>query len=252
MELLTDASALPYDEKELRIQPNIVYAEQPNKQVRLDLFLPKDKGSAVPCIISIHCGGFRVHWREWFAGHAASFARARYASVVINYRKEPGIDSRLDPVLDTNAAIRWVGDNAKSYGIDPDRIGVFGGSAGNPGVSCAVQAVVTCARSCMRLDLPVGREPDEGVTSAICQNERALMEKFSPYEQVDPTAPPILILHGSADKVVALFESEDLSSRYQKVGLMPQLEIQKGNSHTFHLSQETVDRAVRFFREAFQ
>ncbi len=84
--------------------------------------------------------------------------------------------------------------------------------------------------------------------AAIAHYGRERMEKFSPYEQVDSSDPPILILHGSRDKVVPLWQTEDLSSRYEEVGLSPQYEIVKDKGHTFYLSQETVDRAIRFFR----
>ncbi|MEO0414961.1 MAG: alpha/beta hydrolase [Verrucomicrobiota bacterium] len=270
MELLTDRPAIPYDESSLRIERDIVYAEQSNKEVRLDLFLPEKMEQAVPCIICIHGGGFRVHRREWFAGHAAAFAEAGFAAVTIDYRKRPGVESQLQSVQDAKAAVRWVRANAEKYSIDANKIGVIGGSAGafltnslattsgvkelesvggNLGVSSRVQAAVACAGGCMRLDPPKGRSSDKGLKAAIEKYGREMIEKFSPHQQVDADDPPILLIHGSEDKVVPVWQSEDLFERYQEVGASATLEIIEGGKHTFYLSKETVNRAIRFFRE---
>ncbi len=274
MELLTDRPATPYETTGLRIERDIIYATQPNKDVRLDLFLPKSPSSQnIPCIICIHGGGFRVHRREWFAGHAATFAHAGFAAVTIDYRKAPGTQSRLESVQDAKAAVRWVRANAPRYGIDANQIGAFGGSAGafltnslattsgvvelensggNTHVSSSVQAAVPCAGSCMRLDTPAERAVDQSLQAAVKTYGRSMMEKFSPYEQVDSDDPPILLLHGDQDNVVPLWQSEDLRDRYRAVGAHATLEIIDGGKHTFYLSPKTVNRAVDFFRSVFE
>ena len=244
--------------------------EQPNKNLKLDLFRPDPSPAGpVPCIICIHGGGYRVHRREWFAGHAAGFAKAGFVAVTIDYRKEPGIENRGDAIKDGKAAVRWVRANAEEYGIDPDRIGVIGGSAGghmtsvlattgehpamegeggNPGVSSAVQAAVPCAAGSNNLDRV---KDDPEWLAGIEQHGREVVELICPYHQAGEGDPPLLLLHGSADGVVPPYHSEDLHGRYQELGLHSELEILEGARHTFYLSQETIDRATRFFREQF-
>lgn len=274
MELLTDRPAIPYEENGLRVSRGIVYAAQPNKKLELDLFRPEPPpGAATPCIICIHGGGFRVHRREWFAGHAAMFARAGFASVTIDYRKDPGIEHIGDPVHDAKAAVRWVRANARSYDIDPDRIGIFGGSAGgrlasviattgdhpmmegeggHEGVSSAVQAGVICAATSERLDRPEGRPPlGEETRAAIRNYGREVVALVCPYEQVDAGDPPLLLLHGSADKVVPPYQSKDLHQRYADEGLHVEMDLLEGAGHGFYLQPETVERAARFFRGQF-
>ena len=113
-----------------KVVRNIAYSTVDGYSQHLDLFLPKNIGIApVPCVIFIHGGGWAVHKRAWMEGHAQYVASKGYASATIDYRMLNAVDP-VECVKDAKAAVRWIRANAKKYGIDPNRIGASGGSAG--------------------------------------------------------------------------------------------------------------------------
>src|SRR4029077_5650098 len=100
------------------------------RKVMLDLYLPKEPGSAkIPCIVVIHGGGWGTGDKTRFAAIAARLAEQGFAAACIGYRLLPEVEFPA-PVVDCKAAVRWVRANAAQHGIDPDRIGAIGGSAG--------------------------------------------------------------------------------------------------------------------------
>lgn len=109
------------------------------RPLTLDLYLPRHPGHGVPprhpLIIYIHGGG-------WFGGHSrqsgafenwpevlASIAARGYVVSSVNYRLS-GEASFPAALQDIKAAIRWLRTHAAEYGIDKDRVLVWGGSAG--------------------------------------------------------------------------------------------------------------------------
>src|SRR5207253_327389 len=59
----------------------------------------------------------------------------------------------------------------------------------------------------------------------------------SPMPYVDKSDPPILILHGNADKTVPVKDSELLAAALARVGVECELVIVEGAGHGFHLEK---------------
>lgn len=129
----------------------------------LDLYLPAETLSP-PVLVYIHGGGWFENTKAECPG--ATFAQNGYATACIDYRLATG-NCAPDTVFpaqlhDAKAAVRWLRQNAVTYGYDADHIGAIGESSGghlaallgvsadaadlegtaNLGVSSAVQAVV--------------------------------------------------------------------------------------------------------------
>lgn len=130
MELIKDRRCFQPDLENVTVEEGVIYASRNGYPLRCDLYQPKLAAGKVPVILCIHGGGFRVHRRAWFGGHAGYFAGRGYAAVAIDYRKEPGTRSVLESVEDAKAAVRWIRTHADKYGWDADKIGAVGGSAG--------------------------------------------------------------------------------------------------------------------------
>lgn len=95
----------------------------------LDLVRPIDAARALPAIVWLHGGGWRLQDRTARPDLAQHFARHGYVMVSIDYRLAP--DTRHPgQLLDVRAAVRWLRTHATDHGIDPDRIGLWGSSAG--------------------------------------------------------------------------------------------------------------------------
>src|SRR5438045_5770546 len=109
---------------------DIVYARYGDKQLRLDLYMPKPKPAGlIPGILVIRGGGWRQGDKNGFAPIAAGLAAKGLAAACIEYRVLPDVTIG-DAVNDTKAAVRWMRAEGKNYGIQPDAIGAIGGSAG--------------------------------------------------------------------------------------------------------------------------
>ena len=111
-------------------QARIEYVQHDGVTLTGDLYLPKGVDKA-PVVIAAHGGGWQAggpvtyrHWGTFFAKHG-------YAVFAISYRlSKPGAKTFPGAVYDVKAAVQFVRANAARFGIDPDRIGLMGDSAG--------------------------------------------------------------------------------------------------------------------------
>jgi acetyl esterase/lipase len=106
----------------------VAYATFGDRSVTLDWFRPDNK-AVYPGIVLIHGGGWTGGSRTGFEETAKRIARNGYVVSNIDYRlateaKFPGA------VLDCKAAVRWMRANAEKLGVNPEKIGAVGGSAG--------------------------------------------------------------------------------------------------------------------------
>jgi acetyl esterase/lipase len=246
----------------VKVERDIVYARYGEREVKLDLYLPKQPASAkIPCIVVVHGGGWRSGDKNRFAHIAGKLAEEGFAAACIGYRLIPEVEFPA-PVVDCKAAVRWVRANAAKHGLDPDRIGAIGGSAGghlvamlgtsdavaklegeggNAGVSSRVHAVVAMATPA---DMTQGRVG--GTLGA------ELARLISPVTHVSSKSAPVLLLHGTKDTLVAMAQSELLLEKYRQAGAKAELVKIENGAHAFwNLTQfdQTMVLAVKFFRE---
>jgi acetyl esterase/lipase len=110
------------------VMREIPYASASNAQ-KLDLHLPQGAGDGVPVIVEIHGGAFFMGDKTMNAEQIRVLVDAGYAVAAVNYRLSG--EARFPAaVQDVKAAVRFLRANAAAYGLDPHRVGAFGGSAG--------------------------------------------------------------------------------------------------------------------------
>ena len=242
---------------------DIVYAKYGEREVQLDLYLPKEPArKPMPCVVVIHGGGWRSGDKQRFAPIAARLAENGFAAVCIGYRLLPEV-SFPAPVEDCKAAVRWVRANATKHDIDPDRIGAIGGSAGahlaamlatshkaadlegrggNPGVSSRIQATVAMATPA---------DMTQFAQRSSIGDELAKL--ISPLTHVDADSASILLIHSNADKTVPFEQSERLQAKYKEAGVRAELVTIDGAPHAFWNSpqwfDDTLANAVKFFND---
>lgn len=252
-----------------------------NRNQSLDLYLPPQDPSKRPAklIVYIHGGGWAGGDKSDLTLEMSHYPRWAFAS--INYRLS---SEAIFPaqIYDCKAAIRWLRAHAKQYKYDPDHIAVWGTSAGgnlaallgttggdkqyegNEGdtsVSSKVQAVCDW---CGPTDLvAMGREagPDnllklhdkDGVVAkylgGLPEERRALADMANPCLQAQPGDPPFLLMHGDADTLVPVQQSDDLYKALQEVGVQSQLITIPGGTHNFY-SPQALAVVHRFFEQA--
>jgi acetyl esterase/lipase len=117
-------------EREVAIKPDIVFAEHDGTKLLGDLYLPKGSGKA-PVLVAVHGGGWQIGDRK-FSRHWGSYlARNGYAVFAIEYRlMKPGVKTWPGVVGDCKSAVQFLRAKSADLGLDPDRIGMVGDSAG--------------------------------------------------------------------------------------------------------------------------
>lgn len=235
---------------------DIVFCKAGSRTLRMNLTLPAgapEKKS--PAIIWIHGGGWFMGDRnadlteEWgLNGHG-------FVTGSIEYRlsQEAKYPAQIE---DCKAAIRFLRANADKYGIDADRIGVWGGSAGghlaallgttadikrldgdgdNLEYSSRVQAV--CVKygptdfsdAAMQTLIPEVVEMVSALLGGPVSENRGLARMASPVEFVSKDDPPTLILQGDSDPLVPLSQGEALYKALKRVGAdVTFVEVKKG------------------------
>jgi acetyl esterase/lipase len=125
--MMTTASAREY---EVVVRSDIVFAEHDGTKLLGDLYAPKGLDKA-PVLIGVHGGGWQVGDRKFYRNWGSYLARNGYAVFAIEYRlMKPGVKTWPGAVYDTRAAVQYVRANAATLGLDPERIGMIGDSAG--------------------------------------------------------------------------------------------------------------------------
>jgi acetyl esterase/lipase len=237
---------------------NVQYCTGGGKPLLMDVFLPRNRNAApTAAVLWIHGGGWD-HGDKSGNSIAQLLANAGFVSATITYRlsDEAPFPAQIE---DSKCAIRYLRANAWKYGIDPDWIGVAGGSAGghlaelvatadqsaglegNGGwqnVSSKVQAAVSYFGPS---DLTVSakqfpRDTDQVVIKFIRGTETekpALYRKASPLFYVAKQDPPLLLVHGVRDEGVPFDQSVRMFERYQQAGLPVEFIAVENCGHDF-------------------
>jgi acetyl esterase/lipase len=115
---------------EVAIRPDVVFAEHDGVTLLGDLYLPEGSDRA-PVLVGVHGGGWQVGDRKFYTHWGRYLAKHGYAVFAIEYRlMKPGVKTWPGAVYDARAAVQFVRDEAAEFGLDGDRIGLIGDSAG--------------------------------------------------------------------------------------------------------------------------
>src|SRR5262249_4819123 len=117
-------------EYEVETRPDIVFAEHDGVALFADLYRPKGLDRA-PVLVGVHGGGWQIGDRKFYTHWGNYLARNGYAVFAIEYRlMKPGVKTWPGAVYDTKAAVQFVRAEAAEFGLDGERVGLIGDSAG--------------------------------------------------------------------------------------------------------------------------
>src|SRR5215471_12306948 len=116
---------------EVMTRNDIFFAEHDGVKLLADFYSPKGLDGA-PVLVAVHGGGWQVGDRKFYRNWGNYLARNGIAVFAIEYRlMKPGVKTWPGAVYDTKAAVQYVRAQAAELGINPDRIGLVGDSAGS-------------------------------------------------------------------------------------------------------------------------
>ena len=251
----------------MTIERDLAYVPNGHEREKLDLYLPAgaDKAATpLPLIVWIHGGGWEAGSKD--RPPALPLVADGYALASINYRlsQHAVFPAQIE---DCKAAIRWLRANSKKYNYDPNRIGVFGASAGGHlvallGTTADVKDFDNCGgnadqssgvQCCVDWFGPtdfmhIGNEldkPDSPVSKLLggpVKEHKDLAAKASPVTYVNKNAAPFLIMHGDKDPLVPIHQSEELEAALKKAGVEVTFQAIAGAGHGF--GAKTIELAV--------
>ena len=254
--LAQPTNALPFTRVE-----DVIYGRKSGTALTLDVLQPaKPNGFGIVMMVS---GG-------WFSSHEAinpamfqPLLNRGYTVFAVVHGSQPKF-TITEIVPDIHRAIRFIRHHAEKYGVDPNQLGITGGSAGGHlSLTMAVQGTSgdpkaknaidreSSAVQCGACFFPptdflnysqpgedavgVGTlkdfKPAFGPRSDTAEERQKLGREISPIYFVHSNQPPVLIIHGNADKLVPIYQAEKFVERSQAAGAKAKLIVREGQAH---------------------
>jgi acetyl esterase/lipase len=265
-----------------RLLPGVPYAALPGMRLlEMDVWLPPPSPDPAPAVLFLHGGGWRAGSRHLagpaFRGAPISpfeqVARAGIAVASADYRLS-GEATWPAQLHDAKAAVRWLRARAGELGIDGERIAAWGESAGghlaellglttgdpalegDVGVTGPPSQVSAAIAWYAPSDLPAmatdtGTDPMDpdtrearllGAPPPVVPDAAA---QASPITHVSPGAPPFLLLHGAADRLVPCVQSQRLHSALQETGRNAELVVYPAADHMWSGAPGAAQQALQ-------
>lgn len=268
------AQDLKWESVKYRAVEDVVYGYKDGLGLTMDALIPETRSKKIG-VIFIVSGSWKSrknavledeekqrkqHWAQGLLNGGYTLFLVRHGSAPRYFIPEM--------IPDIKRAVRFVRFRAKDYGIDPNRIGISGASSGG---HLALMAALTADDGKVDAKDPVERVSsrvqaiaawfppsdllnfggENGYKNAEKLRPTLFQEMFgkvtdlesqlksiSPINFVNQDAPPLLLIHGDADKTVPLQQSQILKAKYEESKRPVQLIVQPGGPHTFWLGIE--------------
>jgi acetyl esterase/lipase len=243
------ALQIPFHPRHMQIIRDIAYGAEPRNQ--LDVWRLPTTPAGAPVVFYIHGGAWTFgNKREQGRPMLHEFVERGWIAVVCNYRLAPR-DPWPAQMQDVTRTLEWIKLNIATYGGDPDRIVVSGGSAG--GHLAALLALSAndptwrpsdvdgvddwSVRGCMPFYGVLEMTGDEELWRGLGKGLLVLLEgrvvqlpyvqhqelyrQMSPLERVDVNAPPFLVVQGGNDTLVDVNVARGFVDKFRRTALAP-------------------------------
>jgi acetyl esterase/lipase len=243
---------------------DIPYADNENPAQRIDLFLPTKRAGdkPLPVIVFIHGGAWQAGNKSSGRGSVMPYVKSgQYAGASIGYRlsQEAQWPAQIN---DCKAAIRWLKAHAREHNLDPEKIGVWGASAGGHlvamlGVSGDVKELEgtlgkhtdqTSRIACVAdyfgptnlltmgdfpstMDHNSPDSPESRLIGGAIQENKDKARDASPINHVTKDDAPVFIAHGTKDPLVPYNQSEIFESGLKNAGVPVYLQTIEEGGH---------------------
>ena len=240
---------------------DVLYARKFGTALTLDVIQPEQpNGFGILFMVS---GGFFSSHEAINPGSYQPFLERGYTVFAIVHGSQPKF---IIPEIeqDIHRAVRFVRHNAAKYKIDPNHLGITGGSAGghlsitmgtqgttgNPEAkdpvdreSSAVQCVACFfpptdfanwgkpGDDAVGIGTLKNFQPAFGSASETPESRLKLSKEISPIHYVTAKMPPTLIVHGDADKLVPIYQAQAFEKRCREVDAPFKLIVREGKDH---------------------
>ncbi|MEZ6089902.1 MAG: alpha/beta fold hydrolase [Pirellulaceae bacterium] len=258
---------------------DVTYARYGDRTLEMDLYRPRDAWGTLPAVICIHGGGWTRGNRQGFSRLAQGLAARGFVTATISYRLS-GEAPFPAAIQDCKAAVRFLRAHAEEYGIDPQRMGAIGHSAGGH-----LAALLATSNGIAELEgdgghaeqsstiqaaVPMGAQThllsERNATVSASEDRGGIWRRFlggsqaekhdtyqlaSPLTHLDKNDPPCWFITGQLDD--ASTHADTFRTRMSDLGIRNGVTIIPDAPHPFLNKQVwfdiMLDRAVAFYRE---
>ncbi len=238
-----------------KVQADVVYGHKMGMALTFDALVPAEQnGAAVLFMVS---GGWFSRWSDphrIVSGEGRQFGAVGelldhgYAVFMVRHGSAP-LFKVPEAVADVRRAVRYIRLNADDFGIDADRMGVFGGSAGghlslmlgNASDEGNSESNDPIEQTGNRVAAVVAYFPPVDLQGIAGPNDRfpaldfdpAKAAHISPVLFVSEDDPPTLLIHGDRDELVPLSNSERIKAAFDEANVTSKLIVIEGAAHGF-------------------
>ncbi len=275
--LASASSALAQAPKSSATEKDVAY-DNAHASQKLDVYLA-ETDRPLPAMVHIHGGGWRGGSKNGVPGWLLDAVRERWLSVVSVEYRFSDVAPHPAQVNDCLRAIQFVRHNAAKWKIDPQRIGVTGGSAGG---HLSLWVALHDDAAAAKLNDPVARQSSRvacavsfagptdwsllstlehkhpayrqllGYAPGTPANDMDAKAKVdvSPISFVSPDDPPIMQVHGDQDDIVPIEHARNMHERLKSAGVKTELVVIAGANHgVAGAGPQVTERPLAFVRE---
>jgi acetyl esterase/lipase len=246
---------------EVRYHPDLRYGTGGKEDLLLDLAQPRHGSGPFPAVLVLHGGGWTSGSRKTYVPMILELARQGFVAVSASYRLAPRHRYPAQ-IHDAKCAVRWLRASAGRYRIDPERIAAWGYSSGGH-LACLLgttagraelEGTGGHARHSSKVQLVIGYYPVTDlkalrtsflhsliVDRLLGKSSATVCSQASPITHVDRRSAPTLLLHGTADVLVPVSQSQTFADKLLASGVHVQLHILEAG-HNFGSGPGAHDR----------
>jgi acetyl esterase/lipase len=243
-----------------KILADEVYGHKDGMALTFDVITPADANGAA--VMHLQSGGWYSTWNEPANLIPASTPMLNEGITVFIVRHGSAPRFQVpDAVADVRRCVRFIRMNADDYGIDPERIGVLGGSAGghltlmlattgddgDPGnadpvlrassrIACGVSLYPPTDLRGWTTDPPPAIAAVPGLEPPL-DFDASLEESVSPILHVTEDDAPVIIIHGDLDELVPISHANNIMPVLEEAGVTSELLVIEGAAHGFDQQQ---------------
>jgi acetyl esterase/lipase len=237
----------------VKIEPDVVYGHKDGLALTFDVFAPQQGANGAGVLFMVS-GGWYSRWipPEQAVKGFQPLLNKGFTVFAVRHGSSPKYQVP-DAIEDVRRAVRFIRLNAEKLGVDAERLGVYGGSAGGHlslmlgtasdagdpkskdpvlRVSDRVAAVVALFPP---TDLGPWTRPGEYHHDRFpaLGFDPKLARACSPRFHVTPDDPPTLLIHGDKDELVPIEHSQKILEEFKKQHVPCELIVIAGAAHGF-------------------